>query len=196
MDLDSDGQAEIVLVDSGIRKLRILRRSGGLYRPWQEVELGDFKFKSATVTDLNGDGDDDLLLFCNQRLSILYSGQSGFELKEIASWEPDRDDAYPSDVITGDINGDGATDLTVIDTSIDGLQLLRIDPKDGIQAATHFRIFEEKRLVSNSESRGTQPREGIVADVTGDDRSDLILLCHDRLIVYPQDPGKNSQTDN
>jgi len=191
MDLDEDGMDEIVLVDSGIKKLRVLRADSGLYRPWQEVELGDFKFRSATVTDLNGDNVDDLLLFCNQRLSILYSGSAGAELKEVASWESERENTYPADIIAGDINGDGAIDLTIIDTSINGLELLRVDPKDGIQSATHFRVFEEKRLVSNAQSRGTQPREGLVADVTGDDRPDLILLCHDKLIVYPQDPGKS-----
>ena len=27
----------------------------------------------------------------------------------------------------------------------------------------------------------------IVADVTGDDRPDLVVLVHDRVLVYPQD---------
>ena len=28
------------------------------------------------------------------------------------------------------------------------------------------------------------------ADVTGDNRPDLVLLCHDRILIYPQDgPG-------
>jgi hypothetical protein len=30
----------------------------------------------------------------------------------------------------------------------------------------------------------------MIADVTGDGRNDLILICHDRLIVYPQDTGE------
>ena len=51
-------------------------------------------------------------------------------------------------------------------------------------------MFEEKRLVSAETERGTEPREGIVVDVTSDGRSDLIVLCHDRLILYPQDSGE------
>jgi len=44
--------------------------------------------------------------------------------------------------------------------------------------------------VSADNDRGTEPREGIVADVTSDGRMDLIVLCHDRLILYPQDSGE------
>jgi len=31
-----------------------------------------------------------------------------------------------------------------------------------------------------------EPREALVADVTGDGRNDLIILVHDRILVYPQ----------
>lgn len=192
MDYDHDGTDEIVLIDTGIDRLRILKNDAGLYRPWREVELGSLKFRSAVVDDVNGDQADDLLLFGDQRVSVLYSGHVVAELSEIATWESDRDDAYAADVISGDINGDGVTDLAVIDTSINGLEILNVSSTDEIRAATHFRVFEEKRLVSSAESRGTEPREGLIADVTGDGRDDLILLCHDQLIVYPQDSGEES----
>ncbi len=190
LNLDDEEGNEIVLVDSGIKKLRVLKAESGLYRPWKEVELGSLRFISAHVADLNGDQRDDLLLFGNEQFSVLYSGRVDSTLEVVASYESDRDDAYPADIIAGDINGDGVIDLTLIDTSIDGVELLHFDESNGLETATRFRVFEEKRLVSDSKSRGTEPREGLVADVTGDGRNDLILLCHDRLILYPQDDGE------
>ena len=189
LNLDDDDGDEIVLVDTGVRKLRVLRKHDGVYRPWKEVDLGSLQFTSSIVADLNGDSRDDLLLMGAQHFSVLYTGRPDSELKELASYESDREDSYPADVIAGDINGDGQVDLTVIDTSIDGLEILKFDVDKGIKEATHFRVFEEKRLVSADEDRGTEPREGLIADVTADGRQDLILLCHDRLILYPQDPG-------
>jgi hypothetical protein len=189
MDYDNDGTDEIVLIDTGINRLRILRNDSGLFRPWKEVELGNLKFRSAVVADLNGDQQDDLLLFGEQKMSVMYSGNSGTKLSEIASWESDREDAWAADIIPGDINGDGVIDLAIIDTSIDGIEILNVNETVTLEAVTHFRVFEEKRLVSSAESRGTEPREGLVVDVTGDGLKDLVLLCHDQLLVYPQDSG-------
>ncbi len=189
MDLDQDGRDEIVLIDTGVDQLRILRENGGLYRPWREVELGSLKYRSARVADLNGDQADDLLLFGSQKLSVLYSGVSGGRLQVISSWESSREDAWAADIIAGDLNGDGHRDLVLIDTGINGLEILHLDQTLTPRAATHFRVFEEKRLVTSSDSYGTEPREGLIADVTGDGRADLILLCHDQVIVYPQDAG-------
>lgn len=191
LNLDQEDGDEIALIDTGIKKVRVLRSSNGVYRPWKEVELGSLKFSSAKVADVDGDGNNDLLLFGAQQFSVLYSGRADWRLEEVASWESSREDAYPADVIAGDVNGDGKIDLTVIDTSIDGVQLLYFDAEEGLEEATHFRVFEEKRLVTSSTSRGTEPREGTVVDVTNDGRADLVVLCHDRLIVYPQDSGKS-----
>lgn len=189
VNLDGMEGDEIVLVDTGVRKVRVLRAQDGVYRPWKEVDLGSLQFTSVAVADLNGDGRPDLLLAGAKHFSVLYAGRADLELKELATWEPDRDDAYPADAMAGDINNDGRMDLTLIDTSINGLEILNLDPDKGLRAATHFSVFEEKRLVSDADDRGTEPREGVVADFTGDGRADLLLLCHDRLILYPQDPG-------
>jgi hypothetical protein len=189
LDLDQEPGDEITLVDTGVRKLRILKKTEGVYRPWKEVDLGAMQFSSTLVADLNGDGQNDLMLVGAQHFSVLYSGRSDSELEELATFESERETSYPADVVVGDINGDGHVDLSVIDTSIDGIEILKFDLEQGLQEATHFRVFEEKRLVSADEDRGTEPREGIVADVTSDGRMDLILLCHDRLILYPQDKG-------
>ncbi len=196
LNLDDEDGDEIVLVDTGIRKLRVLQKQGGVYRPWKEVELGSLQFSSTIVADLNGDNRDDLLLVGAQHFSVLYNGRSDSELKEVASFESDRKDSYPVDVIAGDINSDGRVDLTVIDTSINGLEILNLDPESGLKEATHFRVFEEKRLVSSDTDRGTEPREAAIADVTSDGRLDLIILCHDRLILYPQDSGEPAAAAN
>jgi len=51
-----------------------------------------------------------------------------------------------------------------------------------------FKVFEAKSLASEERS-GSEPREAVIADVTGDGRADLILLSQDRVLVYPQDAG-------
>lgn len=195
LNLDSDeSEDEIVLVDTGVRRLRILKKADGLFRPWKEIELGTFNFQSSVVADLNHDQKPDLLLFGQEQFAVLYSGAGSISLEEVSSWEADRENAYAADVVSGDINGDGLQDLVIVDTSVDGIQLVNVDSTLQLRSATHFRVFEEKRLVSEATSRGTEPREVLIGDFTGDNQNDVVLLCHDRLLLYPQSQGVAAET--
>lgn len=188
IDLDNKPGQEIVLVDTGVKKLRVLRKEENLFRPWREVEMGEFRYKSTHVADLNGDGRADLLLFGAGRFGVLYAGQTDPQLSEIASYETKLDKARFADIVAGDLNGDGYPDVACIDTKTQLIDILDFAPKTGLRHALYFKVYEAKSLVAD-EKTGTDPREAIIADVTGDGRNDLILLCHDRVLVYPQDPG-------
>lgn len=190
IDLDGEPGEEIVLVDLGVEKLRILRKESNVYRPWKEVEIGEFPFISAHVADLNGDQRPDLLLFGRGQFGILYSGQTPPALKEVASFESKLPQAYFTDSVAGDLNGDGRSDLVILDTRTHHVEILNLGAKQDLKHALNFKVFEEKTF-SRSNRAGVNPREAVIADLTGDNRKDLILLCHDRVLLYPQDDGKD-----
>ncbi|MCH2161823.1 MAG: hypothetical protein MK085_08115, partial [Phycisphaerales bacterium] len=48
-----------------------------------------------------------------------------------------------------------------------------------------FKIFESK-IFSAGEPREFEPRQAIIVDVTGDGLNDMVLLAHDRILIYPQ----------
>ncbi len=51
--------------------------------------------------------------------------------------------------------------------------------------ANRWQVFEERTFRSRR-SDMPEPREAIISDVTGDGKNDLIILVHDRILVYPQ----------
>ena len=195
--LNLDGQPgnEIVLVDVGVQKLRVLRLEGNAYRPWQEIELGRFPYRSSHVADLNGDGQDDLLLFGTGKFAVLYSGRADPTMRELASYETKREKAFFADVVGGDLNGDGQPDLAAIDTQSHYIEILNFTPKTAEQGALlrpalAFQVFEEKSFSREEEGGDFEPRESLIVDVTNDGLADLVLLIHDRVLIYPQDNSR------
>ncbi|MEZ6055006.1 MAG: VCBS repeat-containing protein, partial [Planctomycetaceae bacterium] len=193
--LDLDGQPgnELVLIDTGVNKLRIFRKEGELYQPWEQVDLGSFPYIAAEVADLNADGRDDLLIFGEQRFLTLYAGQRPPELKDVMTFESKLDDVFLNDLAAGDLNGDGEPDIAAFDLRKHNVEI--ITPRgEQLVHGINFKIFDEKSF-SRRGGGGAQPREGVVADVTGDGLNDLILLVHDRVLVYPQDDGNSSDAE-
>ncbi len=188
LNLDSQPGDELVMVDTGVKKLRVLRLEENRYQPWKEVELGEFSFKAARVADMNGDGRPDLLLFGEDQCGILYAGGITPALEEIATYESVLEHSFPTDMLAGDLNGDGQSNLAIMDTRNRRIEVLEYRPPSQLERAMYFTVFDEKGF-AHEEGTGSDPREGVIADVTGDGRADLVLLVHDRVLVYPQDTG-------
>lgn len=190
IDLDGEPGREIVLVDQGVKKLRVLRKEGTVFRPWREVDTGAFPYRSTHVADLNGDGREDLLLFGTGKFGVLYAGRSDPRLKTLATYESKLEKVRFMDLVAGDLNSDGQTDIAVIDTQSQMIDILNYTAAAGLRHAMHFKVFEAKGVVSE-ERAGNEPREAVIADVTGDGKPDLVLLSQDRVLIYPQDDGKD-----
>ncbi len=186
LDLDGEPGHEIVLIDTGVKKLRILKADGNLYKRWKEVDTGSFPFLRAEVADLNNDKRDDLLLFGHGRFAVLYSGRTDPKLEEIASFESDLKKTFFIDSVVGDLNNDSFIDIAMFDTQSHFVEILDVDPRLGPRHALHFPIFEQKSFDNEGSGWGTEPREALIADVTDDNLPDLVLLVHDRVLVYPQ----------
>ena len=187
LDVDGEPGGEVVLIDTGVDKLRVFKRSGAAYEPAGEIETGNFPYLDAAVADFDSDGRDDLLLFGEGRFAVLYAGRVDPKLVELANYETDLDRSYLADSLVGDLNRDGAADVVVLDVRSHHVEILRA-AGGSLERAVYWKLFEDKNFDGEG-GGGLQPREGTIADVTGDGLPDLILLVHDRVLIYPQDPG-------
>jgi hypothetical protein len=111
---------------------------------------------------------------------------STWELSELDSYETPIKDGHLSDVVAGDLNNDGRKDLVFLETEKNYLDLVTFQLPHKLVPATRWQVFEERTFRSRRND-SLEPREAVVADVTGDGKADLIVLVHDRILVYPQE---------
>ena len=109
-----------------------------------------------------------------------------WELTELDGYETPIKDGHLNDVVSGDLNNDGRKDLVFLETARNYVDLVIFDANHKLIPANRWQVFEE-RTFRNRRSELPEPREAAVADVTGDGKNDLIVLVHDRILVYPQE---------
>jgi hypothetical protein len=185
-----DGTAsEIALWDKGEKVLRFLERADGTFRPAGTVPIGTLDVRGMFVVDLDGDRREDLLLAGPDRFIVVLSGRIGPKLKLLTGYETTRKDAHLSDLTAGDLDGDGRPDLALGDTGEHFIEIAAFrsrEPAELIRALA-FQIYERKAL--RDPDRNVEPRDLAIGDVDGDHRDDLVLIVHDRVLIYRQDPG-------
>ena len=116
---------------------------------------------------------------------LALSGEA-WDIAELDGYETKVRDGRLHDVISGDLNQDGRRDLVFLETARNYLDLVIFDKAGKLVPANRWQVFEERSFRGR---RGDQPepREGLIVDVTGDGKNDLVVLVHDRVLVYPQE---------
>lgn len=118
-------------------------------------------------------------------------GQDGtaaqvWELAELDGYETPIKDGQLHDVISGDLNGDKRKDLVFLETARNHLDIVIFDRDRKLVPAARWQVFEQ-RSFRGRQGDQAEPREALIEDVTGDGKNDLVVVVHDRILVYPQE---------
>ncbi|MHC4481193.1 MAG: FG-GAP repeat domain-containing protein, partial [Planctomycetota bacterium] len=186
IDLEGDGEMELLAADYASKWLSVLRRDEkGVYQVARNIEIGPFEFLGLTTADIDGDGSAEVLIVGQQKLGVLFLSGGGPELKEIATIETDQKDTTYAQVLIDDLNDDGQNELLLREVQRHQLEAFRRTPQGEWQRGMRFKVFEG-RTFQRRESAALEPREVVTAELTGDGLTDIAIIVHDRVVVYPQ----------
>jgi hypothetical protein len=179
----------VVAADRANNRLVVFVRTASGWRQEPSIELEGFRVRSIEAGAFSGDDGEDILVAADDGFAIVRLSGGSPVLREVGSWRPEEERSLHHDVVSGDVNGDGFTDLAIADAGRQSLDLLTFAEDGSLAYATGFPVFQT-RIFSAGEVREFEPHQMLVGDVTGDGLADLVLLCHDRVLVYPQDSGE------
>ncbi len=187
-DPDRDGRLDIGLVHADGNAVELLRRAAdGVYRYSETLTTPPVALRRAVVADLAGGAGGDLLLLGEDVIVWVPTSGDSLRASRAELWENDLEDVAPDTVVTGDLGGDPRPEVVLIDSRESRVvEVLTRDAGDEWSSALRFTVFEADPHYEGQEGGPRQPREALIADVTDDGRPDLVLLVHDRLLIYPQ----------
>ncbi|WP_309386379.1 FG-GAP repeat domain-containing protein [Cerasicoccus frondis] len=187
-DVDSDGVNELLLFDTKSREIQILSRDdSGIYRYSRSVEFGDFS--PLGMLPVRDDANNMVLLGKKALVRTALDGQWQ-SLQNVSTYESDLQEIVYNDITVGELNDDDSPEFILIDGQNNVLEIIKYNSPDEWVSALHFNVFEEDLHYGGRKGAPLEPREVMVGDFTGDGRQDIILLVHDRMLLYPQGENK------
>jgi len=191
-DLDGDGKPEAVAYDDESKSLVVLRRgAGGVFEVARTLETGAFDFAGLLAADVTGDGREDVLLVGTEKLGVVPAGVADVGIAEGTPYESAERNAVLTNLLCEELGPPPGAEIVVLDVRNYRVEILGASSgeeagksEDAWKRLFAWKVFETKTFEAEGRG-GEEPHASCVADVTADGRRDLILLVHDRVLIYP-----------
>jgi hypothetical protein len=183
----SNAVASLFLLDSEQKALTLCERDGaGVWQVVRNLPLPVTDFSRLQPIGLGDTQANSLAFLGLNAVGTMALRGEVWELAELDGYETPIPEGRLADVISGDLNHGGRKDLVFLETARNYLDLVSFVPPHKLVAGNRWQVFEERTFRSRRND-DMEPREALVADVTGSGKNDLIVLVHDRILVYPQE---------
>ena len=177
----------LFLLDAERKALTLCERDKtGVWQVVRNLPLPVSDFAAVKPIALGGKTPNAVALFGLNALAVLPLSGDVWELKELDGYETPIKDAHLNDIVTGDLDNDGRKDLVFLETARNYLDLVIFDAQHKLVPANRWQVFEERTYRGRTGSL-PEPREAVVARMTGRAKNDLAVLVHDRILLYQQE---------
>jgi hypothetical protein len=186
----SGAAPSIFLLDAEHPQLTLTERdTNGVWRVTRNVELPVADFNSLQTVTLGGvpqDKTPSVALLGQNAVGWLPLAGDVWSFTVLDGYDTPIKDGYLNDVIAGDLTGSGRKDLVFMETAKNNIDLVRFSKEHKLVPGDRWQVFEQHTF-RGAAAALPEPREALVAGVTGNGKKDLIVLVHDRILVYPQE---------
>jgi len=183
----SNAVVSLFLLDAERKAVTLSERdTNGVWQVIRNIPLPFTEFNELQPVAIGGPTPNSVAFLGLSAVGWLSLSGQAWDFVELDGYETPIKDGRLNDVISGDLNQDGRKDLVFLETAKNYLDLVIFDKQGQLVPANRWQVFEE-RTFRGRRGDQTEPREGLIVDVTGDKKNDLVVVVHDRILVYPQE---------
>ncbi len=174
----------LFLLDVEHKQLTLSERdTNGVWQVVKNIDLPATGFASVTSVKLGGPG----VAFTGQNsVAWLPLGGEVWGLTKLDEYDTPIRDGYLNDLIAGDLTGNGRKQLIFMETAKNYIDLVAFDKHRKLVPGDRWQVFEQHTF-RGAQNALPEPRECAVGDMTGHKKNDLLVLVHDRILLYPQE---------
>ena len=175
----------LFLLDEEKKQLTLCERdTNGVWQAVKNIELPVVNFPALRTIALGGTP---AVAFVGQN-SVAWLPLAGdvWQLTKLDDYDTSIKDGYLNDLIAGDLLGNGRKQIVFMETAKNHIDLVQFSAQRKLVPGDRWQVFEQHTF-RGAQNAIPEPRECAIADVTGDKKNDLIVLVHDRVLVYPQE---------
>ena len=175
----------IFLLDAQYNQLTLCQRdTNGVWRVVRNIKLPVSGFNALQSVALGGTNVQSVGFFGQNAVAWMPLAGDVWNFTTLDGYDTPIKDGYLNDVIAGNLTGSGRKDLVFLETAKNNLDLVRFDSNHKLVPGERWQVFETHTF--RGVNAVPEPREALVTDVTGNGKNDLIVLVHDRILVYPR----------
>ena len=179
--------ASLFLLDAERKALTLCERdASGVWQVVRNLPLPVSEFTGLQPLALGGAKPNAVAFLGLNAVAWMPLAGDAWEFTELDGYETPIKDGHLTDVVSGDLDHDGRKDLVFLETAKNYLDLVLFDANHKLVPADRWQVFEQRTFRGRGGDM-SEPREAIVADLTGHGKNDLAIIVHDRILVYPQE---------
>ena len=162
------------------------RNAAGVWQVKRNVELPVSDFNRLQSVSLGGPDTHSIAFLGQNAVAWMPLGGEVWSLEALDGYDTPIKNGYLNDVTAGDLNHDGRKELIFLETARNYLDIVNFTRQHKLVPAIRWQVFEQHTFRGTTDAL-PEPREALVANVTGGKKNDLIVVVHDRILVYPQE---------
>jgi hypothetical protein len=181
--------ATLFLLDADQKALSVCQRdASGVWQVVRNLPLpaADVELTSLSAVALGGPKVNTLVLNGPSAVGWMRLDGDAWQLSELDGYETPIKDGHLNVVVAGSLGGNRRKQLVFLETAHNYVDLVDFDSQHHLAPINRWKVFEERTFRTRRNDL-PEPREALIEDVTGDGKKDLLLLVHDRVLLYRQE---------